>query len=239
MLVVPIKAQKPQWGGVLCTELSRHHELTVFVEEEKFKDDIERWLLGNENYSTVNFIFVRKRRGRLLRKLWPPSYYYFYREWHQNVFNMAKQLVDEEEYDLCHQLTMCGFREPGFFSELGIPFVWGPIGSMGYFPKNFLRHVGPKGLLYHSAYNIYNFFHMRFLTRPKRSARRAGVGLLAATSENKKLIKRFWGLESTVITEIGLPSITGTQCSRIRPAGEPIRIVWSDYIYRARRLTWQ
>ena len=49
------------WGFV--HKLSKHHELTVFVEEEKFKDDIQRWLLTNENHSPVNFIFVRKKEG--------------------------------------------------------------------------------------------------------------------------------------------------------------------------------
>ena len=213
------------WGFV--HELSKHHELTVFVEAEKFQNDIERWLVENQNYSKINFIFVQKRRGRLLRKIWPPSYYFYYREWHRNVLKIARQLIDKESYDLCHQLTMCGFREPGFFSELGIPFVWGPMGSMGYFPSKFLIHVGFKGFFYHSAYNLYNFFHMRFLSRPKRSAKKAGIGLLAATSENQKFIKDLWKCDSTIITEIGIPNIVGTIRSSDRHEGEPIKIVWS------------
>jgi glycosyltransferase involved in cell wall biosynthesis len=213
------------WGFV--HELSKHHELTVFVEAEKFKNDIERWLVDNENHSKINFIFVQKRRNRLLRKIWPPSYYFYYREWHRNVLKIAKQLIDKESYDLCHQLTMCGFREPGFFSELDIPFVWGPMGSMGYFPSNFLFHVGLKGFFYHSVYNFYNFFHMRFLSQPKRSAKKAGIGLLAATSENQNLIRELWKLDSTIITEIGIPSIAGTIRSSGRREYEPIKIVWS------------
>jgi len=40
---------------------------------------------------------------------------------------------------------MVGFREPGYLWQLNIPFVWGPIGGMGYFPTRFLPVVGAKG----------------------------------------------------------------------------------------------
>ena len=143
------------------------------------------------------------------------------------MLKIAKELIAKESYDLCHQLTMCGFREPGFFSELNIPFIWGPVGSMGYFPSNFLLHVGFKGFFYHSAYNFYNFLHMRFLLRTKKSAKKAGEGLIAATSENQKLIREFWKLDSTIITEIGIPSVAETIRSRNRGENEPIKIVWS------------
>lgn len=213
------------WGFV--NELSKHHELTVFVEAEKFQKDIEKWLIENKNHSKINFIFVLKRRNRLLRKIWPPSYYKYYKEWHQNVLEIAKQLIAEESYDLCHQLTMCGFREPGYFSELDIPFVWGPMGSMGYFPRKFLPYMGLKGFFYHSAYNVYNFLHMRYLNRPKKSAKKAGNGLLAATTENQNFMKKLWKVDSTVITEIGIPNVGSKISSRERHKNEPIKIVWS------------
>lgn len=213
------------WGFV--NELSKHHELTVFVEAEKFQNDIERWLLDHKNHSKINFIFVQKKRNRLLRKIWPPSYYRYYREWHLKVLKIAKQLISTDKYDVCHQLTMCGFREPGFLSQLEIPFVWGPMGSMGYFPSKFLLHVGLKGFFYHAAYNIYNFCHMNFLPRPKYAAKKAGIGLLAATSENRDLIRRLWHCKSTVITEIGIPNLEEKISLKRRVSGQPIKIVWS------------
>ena len=213
------------WGFV--NELSKHHELTVFVEAEKFQNDIERWLLDHKNHSKINFIFVQKKRKRLLRKIWPPSYYRYYREWHLKVLKIAKQLISTDKYDVCHQLTMCGFREPGFLSQLEIPFVWGPMGSMGYFPSKFLLHVGLKGFFYHAAYNIYNFCHMNFLPRPKYAAKKAGIGLLAATSENRDLIRRLWHCKSTVITEIGIPNLEEKISIKRRVSGQPIKIVWS------------
>ena len=99
----PYQGSEASMGWGFVNELSKHHELTVFVEAEKFQNDIKRWLVDNENHSRINFIFVQKRRNRLLRKIWPPSYYFYYREWHLNVLKIAKQLINKESYDLCHQ----------------------------------------------------------------------------------------------------------------------------------------
>jgi len=131
----PYKGSEPgvSWGFV--SALAKYHDLWVIVEEEKFHDGIERYLKENPEFSkSVRFFFLRKHRSRILRKLWPPSYYWYYQRWHKDAFKLAQQLHREVNFDLVHQLTMVGFREPGYLWKLGIPFVWGPVGGMGLFP---------------------------------------------------------------------------------------------------------
>ena len=143
------------WGFIY--ELSKLHELVVFVEEEKFRKDIEKYLNKNQGkLRSVKFIFVRKKRNRFLRKLWPPSYYRYYKKWHKDVYEIAKKLQSQSKFDIAHQLTMVGFREPGYLWKLNIPFVWGPVGGMGYFPYRFIGKLGFKGFIYYLAYNFFN-----------------------------------------------------------------------------------
>ncbi|MDC1359610.1 glycosyltransferase [Gammaproteobacteria bacterium] len=223
----PFQGSEASMGWGFVKELSKHHELTVFVEAEKFQADIERYLSSNNTHSKIHFIFVKKERNRWLRKLWPPSYYKYYKEWHLAVFKIAEVLSKQQKFDIAHQLTMSGFREPGFLWKLKIPFVWGPVGAMGYFPKSFLVHIGLKGFVHHLAYNIYNFVHMNYLRRPQMAARHAGLGFISATTDNQARFKKHWFLESSLINEIGVPPLNLFSKPSQREEGEPLRIVWS------------
>jgi glycosyltransferase involved in cell wall biosynthesis len=227
----PYKGSEPGVGWGFISALARHHDLWVIVEEEKFRKDIERALAADPALGrSVRFFFIHKRRNRWLRKLWPPSYYWYYRRWHEDAYNLAKQLHQEVGFDLAHQLTMVGFREPGYLWRLGIPFVWGPVGGMGLFPWRFLPALGVYGALYYLAYNLFNWWQMNFLARPKRAAKVAASGLanglIAATQENRDCASRYWGCPSIVLTEVGLPREPVCQI-RERVVGEPLRLVWS------------
>jgi len=184
-------------------------------------------LRSNPDFAAkVNFYFIQKNRNRLLRKIWPPSYYWYYRKWHLQAYRKAKQLHKEVCFDVAHQLTMVGFREPGYLWQLNIPFVWGPIGGMGYFPTRFLPVVGAKGAVYYLGYNCMNFLHRHFLTRPKKAARIAKQGLITATPENQAGALKNWNCNSLVMPEVGLPCPVSNDIS-YRKKEENLKIVWT------------
>lgn len=223
----PYKGSEPGVGWGFVSTLAKDHDLWVIVEEEKFKDDIERALDENPQLrKSVSFHFIRKRRNRLLRKIWPPSYYWYYQRWQRDALHLAESLHQEVGFDLVHQLTMVGFREPGYLWTLPIPFVWGPIGGMGLFPWRFLSSVGVYGSLYYLGYNLVNILQMKYSFRPRRAAQVAGNGLLAATPENQESVLKYWGCSSKVLCEVGLPNEPVSEtCARA--FDEPFRIVWS------------
>lgn len=213
------------WGFIAA--LARYHDLWVIVEEGKFRSDIERYLAEHPEFSkSVHFFFLRKRRNRFLRKLWPPSYYWYYRCWHQEAYVLAQTLHQKINFDIAHQLTMVGFREPGYLWKLGIPFVWGPVGGMGSFPWRFLPTVGLRGAFYYLGYNLFNFWQMRFSLRPKLAAKSAGIGLITATPENRVGTEKYWNCSSTLISEVGLPPIVIHGPAR-RQHDSPLRMVWA------------
>ena len=224
----PYKGSEPGVGWGFVAELAKHHHLWVIVEEEKFRADIEKYLADNPALADrVHFYFIAKQRNRRLRKLWPPSYYWYYRRWHQQALDLARELHEEVGFDIAHQLTMVGFREPGYLWQLGVPFVWGPVGGMGYFPWRFLPTLGVKGALYYLAYNLFNWRQMRFFMRPRRAAAAAGCGLIAATPENVTGAARYWGnRQATLMSEVGVPPFQAVSPTR-REAEAPLQIVWT------------
>jgi glycosyltransferase involved in cell wall biosynthesis len=222
----PEKGSEPAVGWGFVSELARHHDLWVITEEEKFHTDITRYLDENPEIGrSVRFFFICKKRNRFLRKLWPPSYYLYYRRWHEDSYKLAKELHQHVDFDIAHQLTMIGFREPGYLWNLGIPFVWGPVGGMGLFPWRFLKTVGCYGALYYFGYNLFNLAHMKILKRPKLASQVAGDGLLTANMENHEGALRFWNASSYILTPVGPPYIVDN--INMRGNTEPFRIVWT------------
>lgn len=223
----PYQGSEPGVGWGFVDALAARHDLWVIVEEEKFRADIERFLRDHPDYrSRATFHFLPKTRKRWLRTLWPPSYYWFYHRWHRDAFRLAERLHAEVGFDVVHQLTMVGFREPGLLWKLGVPFVWGPVGGMGVFPWRFLNQVGLRGGVYYFAYNVLNRWQARWATAPRQAARVAGRGLIVATPENQAEALRNWGNAGEVMCEVGLPRPSVPRPPERKPQ-DPLVLVWS------------
>jgi glycosyltransferase involved in cell wall biosynthesis len=223
----PVRGSEPGMGWGFISSLAQFHNLWVITEKEKFQKEVEEGLKSNPELAKhVRFFFIQKERHRTLRKIWPPSYYWFYRSWQKEAFTLAKRLHQEIHFDVVHQLNMVGFREPGYLWRLDTPFVWGPIGGFVQMPMRFFSLLGTYGSLYYVGRNFLNRFQIKTLPRPLKAADRAGAGLIAATSETAKSIQNFWQKDSHIICEVGLPGIKVASFSK-RADNESLRLVWS------------
>jgi glycosyltransferase involved in cell wall biosynthesis len=232
----PFHGSEPGVGWGFVFELAKYHELWVIVEENEFRGDIERYLSKHPELSeSVHFFFVLRKHNHFLRKIWPPSYYWYYRRWHAKAFDIAQELQQQIGFDIAHQLNMVGFREPGYLWQLDIPFVWGPVGGMGYFPWRFLLKIGWYGGLYYLSYNFFNFAHMHLLSRPRSAAKMAGCGLIAINKENQIGLCKFYNMPSKVCIPVGSIKTVANKIN-IRTNVEPIRIVWSGKLIPGKAL---
>ncbi|WP_263353006.1 glycosyltransferase [Acidicapsa acidisoli] len=109
--------------------------------------------------------------------------------------------------------------------KLDAPFVWGPIGGLEQTTWALLPALGVRGALYFLARNLLNDRDRRFSRTPKLAFARAEGGIIAATTGIQKEIKRFYGQESTVACEIGLPPVTRNTPAQ-RTSAEPLAILW-------------
>jgi len=222
----PIQGSEPGMGWGFVEAISKYHDLWVMTEKEKFESEIEAELEERPQLrDSIRFYYILKTRHRTLRKIWPPSYYWFYKAWQKKAFTLAAKLHKEVGFDIIHQLNMVGFREPGYLWKLDAPFVWGPIGGMGILPWRFLRELGLYGFFYHLGKNAINVFQTRYSRRPRKAASKAKA-LIVATPETRDAVEKTWGRESEMICEVGAPSRIVSQYS-LRKDTEPMKLVWS------------
>jgi glycosyltransferase involved in cell wall biosynthesis len=210
------------WNFVKC--LSEYHELHILT-ESKYQKDIDKYFDAHpEERQYFNFYFITKNRYKKLRKIWPPSYYWFYRQWQKKALTLAVELNARYNFNVVHQLNMGGYREPGYLYKLSVPFVWGPVGGMDITSWKLLPSMGFYGTVYYFSRNIINLWQMRFKRRVRQCAKRSDA-IIAATKDNYESIKNVWNRESILIPEVGLVNWIQeiTPCLR----DKNLKICWS------------
>lgn len=220
----PIRGSEPGVGWGFVRALARNHELWV-ITELGFRSEIDSFLDKQNGLRNVRFYYLKRDRNRIIEKLWPPSYYTTYRAWHEKAFCLARELHQLVTFDIVHQLTMVGYREPGYLWKLGVPFVWGPVGGIGCLPWRFIFSLGAYGGLYYFFYNCINAYQIRFYRRPYTAAKKAKGGLIAINKENQEGFQKHYRLPCSVCFPVGPPHNRNIEVAR-RGKDESLRIVW-------------
>jgi glycosyltransferase involved in cell wall biosynthesis len=222
------------WGWV--TAIAKDHDVHVLLADFE-REDIQKWLAGHpEFHKRIVFHFVRHHfyhytnKSRFWRKIehscLKPIMNWSYRLWLRDAYKVAQELNQEYAFDVAHLITYVGFRFPGHLWKLDVPFVWGPIGGLENTPWRLLPLLGIRGALYYTMRNLINSYHKRCLVSCKRAFNKAGAGTISATEGIRKEIRKHYGIDSTVVCEVGPPECIATHHST-RERGEPIVLSWS------------
>ena len=223
----PNKGSEPGIGWNFVLGLSHHHKVYVIVEKRKWEVPINTFLSKNPKLNQdLKFYFIDKKRNKPLRKIWPPSYYWYYNKWQKKAYKLALQLDEEENFDIIHQLNMTGYREPGYLWKINKPFVWGPIGGLENSPWRFLPSLGFMGMLFFTGRNLMNLWQRNFNLRIRKAVNHKQCTLIAATPGVAKRIKKSWNTDTIVMSEIGQEKIEASFFYQ-RASTEPLKIIWS------------
>ena len=221
----PYKGSEPGMGWNFVRCLSHKHELHI-ITESKFKVDLDRYFEQHpEERQFFRFYFIAKNRHKKLRRIWPPSYYWFYKVWQKKAYKLALALEEKENFEIIHQLNMVGYREPGDLWKINKPYVWGPIGGFDITPWRMLPSMGIKGCVYYFSRNVMNLWQM-YSSRRVRFAMKRANAIISATQSQQDYIFKLYRRSSTIIPEVGLLEFENISVN-YRKEGEPLRICWS------------
>jgi glycosyltransferase involved in cell wall biosynthesis len=221
------------WGWV--NMISQKNDVWVIL-AEYHRADINRYLLLNPNKcKTIHFCYVQNKFYHykpskfwfeIEHSIFKPIMNFAYILWQRDAFILSSRLHNCEKFDLIHLITYVGFRFPGKFWKLNIPFVWGPIGGLENTPWKFLPNLGLHGFVYYGGRNLINFLHRIFLFGPKNAFKKAKNSTISATDSIRKEIKLWYNIESKVICEIGPPEFIAKKVN-LRSKNQILRITWS------------
>ncbi len=192
----PYKGSEAQLGWNIISRLSKFHDLTVLTDHIN-KTDIDNFFKNKKN--NISFNYVKRKRYSILEKIWPPSYYWSYAKWQKCAYKFIR---DNKNFDICHQLNMIGIREPGYLWKINIPFIYGPVGGLTYYPKEFILNSGIYVFIYSLTYNIIRFIDLNFKSRTKFALKKANKNVLASNSDTQNLLVKYFKVKSKLFLPV-------------------------------------
>ena len=223
----PNHGSEPGMGWNFLSNIAIHHDVHAIVEEGEFKDILTDFAKEYpEKVKNITFHFIPRTHLETLRKIWPPSYYWTYRHWQLKAYKYALELDKKENFDIIHQVTISGFREPSYLWKLGKPFVWGPLGGFTDTPWCLMSSLGLGGAIHFGLRNIINFIHRRWSSRPRLAAKKS-FAILTSTAQAVREIHQYWHREAYLMNEVGLETRHTVHHPQPHEPGTPLRICWA------------
>jgi glycosyltransferase involved in cell wall biosynthesis len=221
---VPGEGSDAGLGWQLARQAAEHCETWVLCREDKCRHKIAQYTESHGAVDGLHFEYIpHKRWERWIGRNWY-SYYISYHSWHRRAFAVARQLHAQIDFDVVHQVTFNGFREPGLLWKLGVPFVWGPVGGTQAYPWRFLAGAGIRGAVHEATRTLLNSFQLRF-SRRVRQASKSAVALVAANSTTQKYFARVHGRSSVLMTDVGIDQLVERKTAS-RRSKQPLRLLW-------------
>lgn len=220
----PWKGSEPGVGWNRAVEAAKYSDVWVITEGNEFKHQVLGHLDEVGDIAGLSFIFVGKTAFEERLSRIPGCYYIAYNLWHRRAFHIAQQLHDEIDFDLIHQVNMCGYREPGYLWKLDAPFVWGPIGGVQNCPIRVLAQMARRETLIESLRTAANWIQLRFSRRVRLAATKARVMLVANHAiqwEFEPIMRR----KTEAMCEIGTTIIAEQR--QVTDSTQPLRILWA------------
>lgn len=221
----PQESMETRIGWNRAVHAARRHGVTVLHGNPDHAETLAAAAAELGLSDRLRFIAVERCWMSKLYNRTATTYYLGYRAWHACALKISRALHADEPFDLVHQTTFCGFREPGEGWRLAAPFVWGPVGGTQSFPTAYLGQLGPRSAWIEVCRNAINAWQLRFSRRVRRATRAASV-LVAATQKAADDIQRTSGRRVPVQLETGLVEPAGPP-REPRRADAPFKILWS------------
>lgn len=148
----PDKGSEPEVGWRVLLAAAQRHDVWLLTRRNN-AESIRRGLVGLGLDGAVTVVGVDlgesalavKRAGRRL------GLYWYYHRWQALAGETARKLHERVAFDVVHHVTLATYWTPSGVSDLGPPFVWGPVGGGTSVPWTLLPSLGLKGAGYETA----------------------------------------------------------------------------------------
>ena len=240
-ILINAYAVAPNWGSEpgmawnWITNIAKYCKCFVITEGE-WRNEIEDALKTHPQRENISFYF-NPVTDKVRKMCWNQGdwrFYYYYRQWQKSTLKIAEQICCEHKIDITHQLNMIGFREPGLLWKIkGVKHVWGPIGSMGEVPVEFLKDLPLAVRLKQSLKNTITRYQIKHA--PVKSAIKNCDALIAALDVTRDQMKKWYGIDVPVIGETGLVPNEGHPHRGC--IGRPIELLWVGRFIPTKKLS--
>lgn len=140
------------WAAVKC--LARDHDLWVAT-SKRHRLDLEKAEAAGLVPKNVRFITIGNyEEWRPSRRFGRLQDWNEYAAFSKAVLPVAREWHQKVKFDLVHHITIATWRIPSPLWQLGIPFVFGPVGGYTNCPLRFLSTLSPASARFELLRNL-------------------------------------------------------------------------------------
>lgn len=195
--------------------LSQGHEVWAVAERSEYERDTLEYLAKNPmpGFHPVFFQLppwvVKTVRGEGM------SHSVYYHWWQQKLLGVARDLHRQIGFDLTHHVTFGRYWSPCGVRELGIPFVWGPVGAAETPPPAFVSELPVRERVFESIRD--NIRRLAVRSRALRATARAATIGIGVTRESCAAMRALGARRVEQLQQAPLPDADMALLEKIPP----------------------
>lgn len=149
----PHRGSEPGVGWNWAIQAARFHEVWVLTRKNN-RNSIERAIEKMKNPPNLHFLYVDLPKWLMFWKKGRRGIHVYYYLWQVAAFFATLKLLKSVHFHLIHHVTFGIAWMPSFLALLPVPFLWGPVGGVETFPKNFLKGLSLRNRISESIKEV-------------------------------------------------------------------------------------
>jgi glycosyltransferase involved in cell wall biosynthesis len=194
--------------------LGEGHEVWAIIQRSFYEKDLRAHL---DQHPLPGFHPVFMDLSPLMVKLFRrggPAGSIYYPLWQRKLVGFAGQLHQKIGFDLAHHVTFARYWTPCGVRDLGIPFIWGPVGAAESAPASFRRELPARAQLFEFARD--GIRKISTLDPALRATARAATIAIGITRETCEAMRKL-GARRVVQLPLSLAEDELTEFDRVPP----------------------
>jgi len=198
----PNKGSEPGIGWHWALEIARlGHEVWVLTRANN-RANIEMELAKSPPIRNLNFLYYDLPPWARWWKKGNRGVYFYYLFWQWGAYCLARQAHRREKFDRVHHITFGSIRQPSFMGNLGIPFIFGPVGGGETAPWRLRVGYSPRGWILDALRDLLNWI-VRIDPFMHGTFRKAQL-IFLKTPQSEKIIPKVYRKKAKCQREIGI-----------------------------------
>ncbi|WP_299414890.1 glycosyltransferase family 4 protein [Acaryochloris sp. IP29b_bin.148] len=199
----PNKGSEPGVGWRWAIELADLGHQVWVITRANNQQTIEQALSAKAR-SNLQFVYYDLPAWMRTLKKGPGGIYFYYICWQWGIYQVAKSLSQQIEFDWVHHITFGVLRQPSFLAFLDLPFILGPLGGGERAPYALRQSFQLKGHILDSLRDLFNLLVK--IDPVSHAVYRRSTVILCKTQQTLTSIPQRYEDKCRVYLEIGIDS---------------------------------
>jgi glycosyltransferase involved in cell wall biosynthesis len=227
--LAPGRGSEPGFGWYWAWYLSSEHEVWVLAHPQ-YQSEVDAYLAVHPN-PNLHVVWLKATEWNPTRGM--SGFHQHYFRWLRQAEQLARSMHLKTPFDLVHHISLSTISAPPKFWQLGIPFVWGPLGGAQTCPPQLRELFGDER--WREWLRLVRLGLLHYYP-PFRAAVRNSAALLSTNRETLHFLESAGGRNVRLFLDSGVVDDALPQLAPPRRRSPTVRVLWASAFERRKAL---